>query len=243
MSGPVEIVLVRHGESVRNLSCDMAREGDPTELVRQMREEQEESSWPLTELGRKQAALAGEWLRKNIEGGYDASYVSPFLRTRETAEGLGLEGLKWEIDDRLREREWGEYSTEGYKPYTSQQYLTDLALCANLDWKTEYPGAESILDMVPRVEAFLTDAMLKTPQGRIIAVTHGGTIRAIQTVLEHLTRGERLPPDRRLSNCCVVMYRLSDIDLAHTEWIGEVRTAHPALPDAPETPWEPLGPK
>jgi broad specificity phosphatase PhoE len=241
LTGPVELVFVRHGESVRNLSCDLAREGRPEELERQMVEEQEEAAWPLTPLGHEQAIKAGAWLKANLPGDYQAAYVSPFRRARQTADDLGL-GLDWIQDDRLREREWGEYTTPGTPEYTPEQYLADLAVCADLEWKTPYPDAESIMDLVPRVSDFLRDALRRTPSGRIIAVTHGGTIRALQVVLEQLHRGERLAPDRRLSNCCVVLYRIYDIDLERMEWKGEVRTAHPVLPGVPQTNWEPVEP-
>lgn len=231
----IEIVLVRHGESVRNLSCDEARQGNAFELERQMRDEQDECPWPLTSLGVQQAELAGRWLREHLDTNFDAGYVSPFVRARQTAEALGL-GMSYHVDDRIREREWGEYTTD----YSSSQYLSDLAVCADLRWKTAFPGAESVMDLVPRVSAFVQDALRATPAGRIVAVTHGGTIRALQVVLERLGPDPKACPDRRLSNCCVVMYRLHDVDPERETWHGEVRTAHPALPGQPQTDWQPV---
>jgi len=145
------------------------------------------------------------------------------------------------IDDRIREREWGEYSTPGYPNYSPEEYLADLAKCSQLTWKSEYPGAESVLDLLPRVTDFFEDAIRQTPRGRIIAVTHGGTIRAFQTLLEELCAPGAACPDHRLSNCCVVMYRLECVDLEAMRWVGDVRTAHPVLPGDPETPWQPIG--
>lgn len=240
MSETVELVLVRHGESVRNYACDLAREGQASMLEIQMREEQDEATWPLTELGHEQAARAGNWIRDVLGNDFQAAYVSTFLRARQTAEGLGL-GLNWQPDERIREREWGDYEAAGFPKYTVHDYLTDLAICAQPGWKSPYPGAESVWDMVPRVTDFLRTALTATKDGCIIAVSHGGTIRSMQMVLEHIHPGEKLAPDRRLSNCCVVMYRLSNIDLDRMSWTGDVRTAHPALPDVPETAWEPLG--
>jgi broad specificity phosphatase PhoE len=204
-----------------------------------MREEQDEASWPLTETGHMQAGKTGNWINRHLGSSYDGAYVSPFLRTRQTADDLGLP-VEWKVDDRIREREWGDYAAPGAPVYDVDQYLVDLARCSNLDWKTPFPGAESVLDMVPRVANFLRDSWLANPTGRIVAVTHGGTIRAFQTVLEQLCVGPNCP-DHRLSNCCVVMYHLEAIDIDRWSWTGQVRTAHPVLEGEPETAWEPVG--
>ena len=236
-AGPVEVVLVRHGESVRNHASDLAHRGDPSLLERQMREESDESAWPLTDLGHRQATVAGEWIREHLGASFDAAFVSPYVRTRQTADGLSL-GLDWRIDDRLREREWGEYLADG-DSYSAEQYLSDLNQCGQIDWKSRFLGAESVLDMAPRVEDFLRQALSETPKGRIIAVTHGGTIRAVQTIFERLCAGPDCP-DHRLSNCCVVIYRLETLDLVRWNWEGKVRTAHPVISGAPETDWQPI---
>lgn len=238
--GPFELCLVRHGESVRNHASDLAHRGDTSLLARQMVEEQDEATWPLTERGHEQAGLAGNWIRANLGIDFDEAYVSPYVRTQQTADGLGL-GLHWRTEERVREREWGDYSAPGFPPYSVQNYLADLSVCSDLTWKTAFPGAESVLDMVPRVQSFLGDALEETPIGRILVVTHGGTIRAFQSLLERLWLPGALGVDHRLSNCCIVMYRLVQVDLDRGEWIGEVRTAHPALPGAPETPWQAIG--
>lgn len=237
MSGPIELVLVRHGESVRNYSCDLAREGDEDLLIRQMQDEQDEAAWPLTNVGHQQAEEAGKWIRNTLGKEFDRAYVSTFLRAQQTAEGLGL-GLPWQEDERIREREWGDYCAPGYPTYSVADYLADLKVCGELTWKSPYPGSESVRDMVPRVTSFLIDALTETSEGRIILVSHGGTIRSMQVVLEQIRPGDTLCPDRRLSNCCVVMYRLAAIDLQRMSWQGEVRTAHPALPGEPETEWQ-----
>lgn|GEM_PF-1973755 len=235
----VELILVRHGESIRNHATDMARHGDPSLLKDQMLNDTDEATWPLTEAGHHQAQAAGQWIHENLGSHFDAAYVSPFVRTQETANDLGLD-VDWVIDDRIREREWGDYLTPGYPEYSIDQYLKDLALSAELTWKTPYPGSESVLDLVPRVTQFLQSVLHKTHQGRIVAVTHGGTIRAFQTIIERLWAPGTLSADHRLSNCCVVMYRLQRLDVDKLEWEGEVRTAHPALPGDPETPWQPV---
>jgi len=240
MSESLEIVLVRHGESVRNLSCDLARSGNHTELQRQMVEDTVEEAWPLTDLGHEQAKVTGAWLRNRYGTEFLYAGVSTFLRARETAEDLGL-GLAWQADARLREREWGDYCAEGFAPYTVDQYLQHLAECAVFDWRSPFPGAESLADLVPRTREYLTDFLRTRPTGRAIFVSHGGTVRALQLTLERLRPDQHahLPP-ARLSNCCVMTFRLRDVDPEAMTWTGERHFAAPVLAGAPEQDWQPI---
>jgi broad specificity phosphatase PhoE len=240
MSETLELVIVRHGESTRNHATEIAHQGFTELLERQMAEEQDETFWPLTDLGRQQAQLAGEWLKKEYADGFDHAYVSPYLRARETADQLGL-GLDWVPDDRIRERDWGNYLDPEFPPYSVPEYLADLSQCSHLSWKSCYPGAESILDMVPRVISFLQARTSQTGSQRIVIVTHGGTIRAFETVVEHLGQPGMADFPTRLTNCCVVMYRLDHWDWELNRIDGETRNAHPAIPGYPVSEWLPFG--
>jgi broad specificity phosphatase PhoE len=204
----------------------------------QLREEPDESCWSLTEAGHRQARLTGDWIRQNLDSNIHGAYVSPFVRTRETALDLGLE-VEWTVDERLREREWGDYQAPGAAAYSAGQYLIDLSRCAEPSWKSPFPGAESINDLVPRARAFLQDVRSATPHGRVICVTHGGTIRAFQALLEPVGADSRCRP-QRLTNCCVVNYRLDQGGSDRLEWRGAVRTAHPTEADEPSSDWEPV---
>lgn len=234
-----EVLLVRHGESIRNLSCDYAREGNRSLLERQMVEETEESLWPLTETGIQQAKASGAWIRAHYGADFQTATSSPFVRARDTAEHLGL-GLSWREDDRIREREWGDYCAEGLEPYTVDAYLQDLAHCSAFHWRSPFPGGESLADVVPRVQPFVMELIVNAKDGdRAIVVSHGGTMRAMQLVFERLTpeQHEQLL-DRRMSNGCVILYRLDVDDANRTKWSGESKQAHPAFPALPETDWQ-----
>lgn len=237
----VEILLVRHGESIRNLSCDYARQGDHTLLERQMLEDTEESLWPLTEKGIEQAEASGAWIRAHYGVDFQTSVCSPFVRARDTAEHLGL-GLTWREDERIREREWGDYCAEGPGLYTAEEYLQDLARCSIFDWRSPFPGGESIADVVPRVKPLVLELIAGSKDGdRAILVSHGGTMRAMQLVFERLepAQHERLL-NYRMSNGCVIVYRLDVDDADPTMWIGESMQAHPAYPAIPNTEWRPI---
>jgi broad specificity phosphatase PhoE len=205
-----------------------------------MREDTEESEWPLTERGWQQAAATGAWIQERYGRDFEAAISSPFLRARQTAEGLGL-GLTWRTDERIREREWGDYAAEGFGPYTVEEYLRDLAECSRFNWRTPFPGAERLADLVPRCRAFVQDLLANLNGGRAIVVSHGGTLRAIQMVLERLPEGEdaRLP-HTPMTNGTVLMYRLTLEDLDRSRWTGEAKQAHPGVGGLPEGDWRAL---
>lgn len=218
----LELIIVRHGESIRNFATKRAHEGDFSLIERQLKEEIDEAPWPLTEDGHEQARVAGQWIAGH-GWSFDAGYVSPFKRTLETAEGLGL-GLTFTVEERLRERQWGDYSKLEYSP---KQYLADLARCGSMDWHGDWPNSECINDLVPSSRELIEDLQARHPMGRIILVTHGGRMGAIENVLEGVT------PARHFANCCVLHYRLFGDG-------GEVRIDYPAQPEFKSQDWAPF---
>lgn len=239
----VEILLVRHGESVRNLSCDYARRGDHALLAKQMVEETEESLWPLTQKGVEQAQATGAWIRAHYGTNFQSAVCSPFHRARDTALHLGLD-VTWREDERVREREWGDYCAEGLEPYTVDAYLQDIARSSIFDWKAPFPGGESIADVVPRVRPFVLEliAGLKD-DGKAIVVSHGGTMRAMQLVFERLHPEEHKQLiEYRMSNGCVIVYHLEVDEADPTNWTGQSMQAHPAYPAIPQTEWRVVPP-
>ncbi len=224
-----ELILVRHGESIRNKSTDRARHGDAAVLDEQLKDDTDEQSWPLTEYGLSQAHTAGKWVRDHISP-IEIGFVSPFLRARQTAEGLGL-GLDWHADERLREREWGEYPVN---EYTSDQYIKDLTHCSEYNWRSGYPGGESVSDLVPSAESFVSDVLTKYEGHRIAVVTHGGTLGALQVAIEGLSADQYAHlKERRLSNCCVIHYRFGKEG-------GSVRFIRPCADEYCDSSWKPL---
>ena len=102
----------------------------------------------------------------------------PELRCRQTAAMLGLEP---EIDERLRECDYGSWrgrtlaELTDAEPDAVQAWLTDPAAALH--------GGESIVDLITRVGAWLGE--LPDTRQRIAAVTHPSVIRA---VLVHVLR-------------------------------------------------------
>ena len=65
-----------------------------------------DSNMRLTDLGREQARLVGGWLRENGPR-FDQFYVSEYIRTKETAGEMNLDGAVWQPDIMIRERDQG----------------------------------------------------------------------------------------------------------------------------------------
>jgi broad specificity phosphatase PhoE len=117
---------------------------------------------PLSDYGREQARR----LAKELAGEeFDAIYASDLARARETAEIVAAQRhLPVILDPDLREKDWGNW--EGL---TSTERL-DVELVGE---STE-EHQRRMLDALGRIAA-------KHPEGRILVVTHGGSMRRVQT--------------------------------------------------------------
>ncbi|MGZ4333443.1 MAG: histidine phosphatase family protein [Gaiellaceae bacterium] len=117
---------------------------------------------PLTDYGRRQAKqLAAELEGEELE----AIYSSDLTRARETAEIVGERlGLPVVLDPDLREKDWGTW--EG--------------LTAVERDRVEYVG-ESTQAHQERILGALRRITEQHPSGRVLVVTHGGSMRRVQT--------------------------------------------------------------
>jgi len=93
---PIDLVLVRHGESESNLANKRDRAGDSSLINTPGHRERHSSEFRLTDLGKQQAKAAGDWLKINIDGQFDYCLTSPFIRAIETAGYMDLPGSNWD---------------------------------------------------------------------------------------------------------------------------------------------------
>jgi broad specificity phosphatase PhoE len=153
------IYLARHGESDWNAANRF----------------QGHSDRPLTDLGREQAQALGELVAaENVE----AVYSSPLKRALETALIVAARsGLEVVEDEDLCEVDTGSWSglsraevqerfPEGFDRWTS----------GGAGWE----DGESYEEMAERVLAAVNRIAAAHPGGRVLIVSHGGPIRAIQ---------------------------------------------------------------
>ena len=124
---------------------------------------QGQTNRPLSDFGRQQARrLADELATEDFE----AIYSSDLARARETAEIVGARvGLPVELDPDLREKDWGTW--EG--------------LTAVERDRVEFVG-ESTEAHQERILLALRRISARHPgDGRVLVVTHGGSMRRVQT--------------------------------------------------------------
>jgi broad specificity phosphatase PhoE len=157
----MELLIVRHAESVANAEARMQGQRD----------------YPLSELGEQQAALLGRFL---VSAGYrfDAAYTSPLSRARATAlaltTALGLPDA--ELTAELSELNAGSLQgltrdeISGRFPGFFQRALTELGDFA------EY-GGESYADVQRRVQSLVArwHEHHRPAAHRVLVVAHGGT--------------------------------------------------------------------
>src|SRR3989338_8127735 len=101
---PVDLILVRHGQSEGNLAIKSSNEGDNKFFTPEFRN-RHSRAFRLTDKGIKQAEAAGRWIRDNIPMPLDRFYVSDYIRAKETAAHLDLPNAVWRVEFHLRERD------------------------------------------------------------------------------------------------------------------------------------------
>jgi broad specificity phosphatase PhoE len=141
---------------------------------------------PLNDLGRKQAAHAGDILadlfaRDGRDETSIAFVASPLGRARSTMElvrgTLGLPPADYSLDDRLREIGYGHW--EGST--LAQMQVSDPEVFARRQidkWTVSPPGGESYASVQIRMRDWYDSLLADT-----VAVAHGGTARALMVTL------------------------------------------------------------
>src|SRR6185436_2831339 len=100
MTMPIDLVLVRHGQSEGNAAKRRSEAGDHSAFTEAFKN-RHSSSFRLTKLGREQAHLAGKWLRAEFYDrgiAFDRCITSEYLRAVETAALLELPDAEWRTD-------------------------------------------------------------------------------------------------------------------------------------------------
>lgn len=194
MTMPIDLVFVRHGHSEGNLVMGNSKKGDNSSITDEFRETPGHR-WRLTTDGRIQAAETGEWIKGNILKGFDRYYASPFVRTMETAALLDLPDAEWRLDQRLRERDWGEINSMPKEEHVFN--YPQNALIKKIDalyWRP--PAGESIADVRLRVRNFFDTLHRECESQSIIVVTHGEFMSAARAALEYMSDEEWVSHER-----------------------------------------------
>src|SRR3989338_1758151 len=153
MSWPLDLALLRHGESEGNVAHNRSKRGDHSLYTPEFRR-RHSTTWRLTNRGLTQPPLAGAWVRANIDERFDVYLTSNCLRAVETAAHLGLPDARWRIDANLRERERGRLDVVSQDELTNEFAPEMLRrLIDGFHWRP--PGGESTGDVCKRGDIVL----------------------------------------------------------------------------------------
>jgi NAD+ kinase len=227
---PLDLVLVRHGESEGNVASRFAEAGDNSVFSEEFCN-RHNSRLRLTDRGRQQASAAGDWIKRNIGDHFDRYLVSGYLRAMETAALLELPAALWYQDFYLRERDMGLFDMlpEDEKrtkyPQEFRQYEYD-----PFYWMP--PNGESVAQLCLRVDRVLQTLHRECADKRVVIVCHGMVMWAFIIRIERLTpklfleRSRTSNVDGRIRNGQVIQFSRRDPQdgtvSPHCNWVRSV---------------------
>ena len=178
----MELYAVRHGQTAWNA----------------MKKMQGSVDIPLNEIGLAQAQETKNNLR---EIRVDRIFCSPLMRAKQTAAAINEQrGLPVVYDERLRERNYGEYEGANKASFNYNamwEYGKDL----------HYEKAENVRDFFARVYDFLDELRARYPEESILLVAHAGVLKAVKCYADGMMRDEEIGPYLP-ANCGVSHYTL-----------------------------------
>ena len=204
---PLNLLLVRHGQSEGNLANQRSREGGHT-FPDEFRD-RHSSLWRLTDLGKRQAITAGEWVDGHFDHTFRRYYVSTYLRARETAGLMDLANAEWTLDSHLRERDLGILER---LPEERLQFKEELRRREIDGFHWRPTGGESITDLGVRLNLVLDRLHRKCAEGNAIIVCHGEVMWTLRYLLERMTPAqfkelvESDDPHDRIHNGQILQY-------------------------------------
>ncbi len=221
MGWPKRLVLVRHAESEGNIrSVDERAQFNVAT-----------HAYPLTPLGRRQAAITGEYLRNRF-GEFDIYYVSYYQRSRETMSIMYPDAKVYE-DPRLAEGQRGIWHT------LTQERIEELfpGETARKEREGLYHyrplGGENWPDIELRIHSFLGTLSRDYDGQNVLIVVHGHWLILFQRLIHRFSIEETVEMYKRaaFANASVTLYesevirgklRLALIEQNIVPWTGKL---------------------
>ncbi|QSF56237.1 histidine phosphatase family protein [Nocardioides sp. zg-1228] len=204
--GPVELVLVRHGQSAGNIADSQARDADAERLELTARDADVE----LSANGEEQARTLGRWVADlPASERPDLVVSSPYRRAADTARAA-LEGLDLDLllDERLRERDLGLLDGLTGKGIRARHPGEAERRSHVGKFYYQPPSGESWADVVLRIRSLLGDLREAYDGKRVWLFTHQAVIMSFRYALEGLDEAELLEIDRTtpIPNASITRY-------------------------------------
>ncbi len=236
MTMPVDLVLVRHGESEGNIANKLSRQGDNSCFTPDFRE-RIGACWRLTNKGREQAKITGEWIR-NSGLRFDRYYVSEYIRALETAGHLELPDAEWLVDFYLRERDWGDMEVLP-DDKRREKFAQSLRRRQQDSFYWTPPNGESLAQLCLRIDRVIDTLHRECSDKRVLVVCHGEVMWGFRVRLERMSQTKfreldlSTDPRDRIHNCQVLHYTRCNPDsgelLPYLSWVRSVNPFDPTL--------------
>lgn len=193
----MKIFLIRHGESEHNVD-------------RHLMAHTHDSKHALTSKGRKQAELTGEFMKDKLNE-KSVFYVSPYLRTMETAQAIYSklpQTIPFYESPLIREWELGNlYDFNNRPPALKKEFK------AAGSFYFRYHHGESMADVYLRATLFVSTVIQRLEQRQkyenLVVVTHAALLEMIKGVLMNWTV-ERMTDFKPVENASVTL--IGEID-------------------------------
>lgn len=245
MTMPSDFILVRHGQSEGNEANRRSRKGDHSVFNGEFKQ-RHSSLWRLTDLGRKQAEMAGNWIRENVGQSFGRYYVSEYIRALETAANLGLPDAVWYRDFYLRERDWGQLDVMSHEE-RRERFGDELDRRDRDGFYWAPPGGESMATLCLRVDRVLNTLHRECSDKKVISVCHGEVMWAFRVRLERMTQQRYCEldaskhPHNTIHNCQVLHYTRRNMLGDSTEILPHLsffRSVNPSDLSKSKNEWE-----
>ena len=217
--------VIRHGQSTGNVIAQDAE----TDGLEAIDIPERDADVPLSGTGREQAQAVGAWLSALEEGERPVvAVVSPYLRTRQTAElALAGTGIRAVVDERLRDRELGVLDLltgRGVRERLPEEYARR---ARHGKFYYRPPGGESWADVLLRLRALLRELREDHPGGRVLLFGHEATVLLVRYLAESLSEAELMEVAHATSvaNCSISTWRRAD-DVLRPELFNSVAHLH-----------------
>ncbi|MFH0831220.1 MAG: phosphoglycerate mutase family protein [Parcubacteria group bacterium] len=240
MTMPIDLVIVRHGESEGNVANRLSRRGDDRHFTLEFLA-RPSADWRLTLKGIEQAKRAGQWIRENIGQSFDRYYCSEYIRAAETAYYLGLPGAVWFMSQLLRERDWGELESMTDRE-RKERFVEELKRRERDFYGWAPPSGESIATVCGRVGRVIDTIYRECDGQRVIIVSHGETSWALRVNLERWNQRQFAQiynsADGRhklLWNCSILHYTRLNEQGVGEKYLCRVRSVWPEDPETTDT--------
>jgi probable phosphoglycerate mutase len=225
---PDALWLVRHGESAGNVARDRAEAAGLPLIDLAGRD----MDVPLSPLGREQAEALGRWFaRLPTERRPNVVLCSPYVRARQTMDLLvrladvQVPGLRTVVDERLREKEFGDLDRLTKAGITAR--FPEQALLRARLGKFYYrpPNGESWCDVLLRVRSVLDQIQLQHRGERVLVIGHQVIVLCFRYLLERMTEQQILDVDAAgdVANCSISSYHprrdaAGRVEMALEQW-------------------------